>query len=295
MTSLVDRPAAVRRIEPATCPACSSRNAKLWRSDINGYAIDVCSDCGTAYAWPRPTDEVLAATYSEEYYNAPDGAATGYADYFFLPEINAQAQWDPLQRYLKRRHTAAIRSVLDIGCATGAFLAKAAAAGCEVYGTDFSSTAIARAREHYGVEAESGVFAPAHTTRAFDLVTMWHVLEHVVDPVTAVRSIRPFVADDGLLFVELPSWNSAGRFARREHWSSLRPPEHITFFTPSSLAEMVGRCGFEVLNSRGIYPGVNLRQVPRKQQPRIAVRNVVKSALGRTGVGGYIRLVARPA
>ena len=101
--------------------------------------------------------------------------------------------------------------------------------------------------------------------------------------------VASLLAPGGFLFVELPNWNSAGRFLRRDHWSQLRPPEHINYFTPSSLRTLVEATGLKVTKSMSYY---DARADLLKGSLRGLLAANTKQRAALAGAGGYVRLVA---
>ena len=155
------------------------------------YVVHLCSACGLAFTTPRPTPEELDAFYTESYFaTATEGL--GYGDYRgdSWAESNARAMWQSLHAWAEI--DVPEKSVLDIGCATGAFLAEAKADGWRVHGVEKAASAAAIAEREFGVPVSSEV---ADVPGAFGLVTMWHVLEHLLDPLTALAEARTKVMD----------------------------------------------------------------------------------------------------
>jgi 2-polyprenyl-3-methyl-5-hydroxy-6-metoxy-1,4-benzoquinol methylase len=269
------------------CPGCRGTSCSVVFRDasVRGFRLRRCRACRLVFAVPRPTAEELDAFYSAEYFSG----SIRYGDYSALPDMNARRMWAVLP-YLVGGHRSPGR-LLDVGCATGGFLAEARNAGWTVRGTEVSGHAAAVAREQNGLDVDRSLLPQVDDT--FDLITMWHVVEHLVDPLDALTGLRPHLAPNGRLFIELPNWNSAGRLARRAGWSQLTPPEHINFFTPHSLARMVRRAGYTVERAWSAYPWLAGHPgQPKGSGWRPASKALVGRCLSRGGFGGYVRLVA---
>ncbi|HKV37761.1 MAG TPA: class I SAM-dependent methyltransferase, partial [Blastocatellia bacterium] len=78
----------------------------------------------------------------------------------------------------------------------------------------------------------------------FDVVMLWHVLEHLVDPMAVVRETRRILKSDGVLALEVPNAACASFKLFRECWYSLDSPRHLSHFTPATLYRLLGECGF---------------------------------------------------
>lgn len=258
------------------------------------FSAHKCGACGLAFTWPRPTPEELESFYSAAYFSGNGSDGLGYDDYRSLGELNARRSWSELQRFTPLDEIRP-RRLLDVGCATGGFLAEAANAGWDCVGLEMSSAAAASARADFGLEVHEGdLHSTALPTGAFGLVTMWHVLEHMIAPDAALTRARELLAPGGLLFIELPNWNSVGRTLKRAHWSQMKPPEHINFFAADSLGAAVRQAGFRPVKTGTHYPSmVDKARVRRRSQPLHALAAVAAGAASALGRGGYLRLLAR--
>lgn len=297
-TAMETKPAAIRPAAKTRCPICTGENLRrvfevqTWAS----YQIEKCASCGFVFAAPRPSAEELDRFYTSTYFARDRETNLGYANYRSVAEENARRMWHEFHAIIGGRKIARQR-LLDVGCATGGFLAEAKAAGWEGVGVEFSEFAIEVARQEFGLHVLQGdVFHPELVEQDFGLVTMWHVLEHVIDPLATLQQARRLLAPGGLLFVELPNWSSVGRRARGVRWSQLKPPEHINFFTPRTLARAAKDAGLKVLSSTSAYPSlVNEAAVSRASRPLHRARAALASVASKLDCGGYVRLLAERA
>lgn len=254
-----------------------------------------CDRCGLAFALPRPTPEALTEFYQATYFNRADTELRlGYVDYdgASWAAANASRAWDELGDWAPATRRVP-RTLLDVGAATGDFGARASQDGWAVTACELGDTARAKA----GAKGLATIPTLDDATGQFGLITMFHVLEHVIDPFQVLTKARQLVDDpDGLLAIELPSWNSAGRILRRSKWAQLRPPEHINFFSRSSLRRLLERTRWEAMYATTPYPraGELAREAARNREGRRAVREVGRLTLGAIGLGGYLRVVAAP-
>lgn len=278
----------------AECPVCGcgSTREKLRVETTAVYTAHRCRSCRLVFTWPRPTADELTSFYSASYFMGRDHARLGYGDYAHLGELNAERSWTELKRYAPLDQVDP-RHVLDVGCATGGFLTGAKRDGWHCAGVEMSTDAAATARSR-GLDVIDGDIFAVDRPGDFGLLTMWHVLEHLPEPAAALAMARDLLASSGLLFIELPNWNSVGRVVRRARWSQMKPPEHINYFTRRSLVGAVQRAGFVPLKSDTHYPslwdGARLRR--RSQLLHLGVA-LMGSAASMAGRGGYLRVLAR--
>jgi SAM-dependent methyltransferase len=191
---------------------------------------------------PRPAIEHLQSRYDEEYY-APWRS-------------NAAARRRMWRRRLRFLRGVRRGRLLDVGCAEGAFLDTARADGFAAFGTELSYHGAARTALRLGIpvhcgELESARFAPG----SFSAVTLWHVLEHVVEPGATLAEARRILEPGGRLVVAVPNrrcpvFGAAYRIARGEPMHLYRPDDreqHLYHWEPRSLRSAMTHHGFEVL------------------------------------------------
>ncbi|MBA3414964.1 MAG: class I SAM-dependent methyltransferase, partial [Chloroflexia bacterium] len=143
--------------------------------------------------------------------------------------------------------------VLDIGCGNGDFLRFLKRRGWEVAGTDFSAEAAALARAK-GIPVHRGDLASAaFPDRAFDVVTLWHVVEHLPHPHRELDEVERILRDDGLLVIEVPNSDCPTRRLCGTAWRQLDVPRHLQHFTPETLAAMLARSGFAVVRRQDFH------------------------------------------
>jgi SAM-dependent methyltransferase len=143
--------------------------------------------------------------------------------------------------------------VLDVGCGDGDFLADLRRLGWEGYGTEFSEVAceLTRAR---GINVRQGSLRSAgFPDRFFDVVTIWHVLEHLPEPAAELAEARRILRDDGLLVLEVPNSGCLTFQLCQERWWPLDIPRHLQHFTPATLARLLDRSGFTSLRRQNFH------------------------------------------
>lgn len=283
-------------VSTAECPVRGAGEpSTVFRvSTESDYVIARCAACELAYAIPGPTAAELNEFYTSTYFKKSSKDDLGYGDYRTLAEANARRAWRALESYIDLAPIRP-RRLLDLGCATGGFLAEAQAKGWTCEGVELSEDAVAVARREFGLNVIRGdihgLKVPAGT---YGLVTMWHVLEHLIEPMEAMRRASDLLAPGGYLFVELPNWDSLGRRVRQSSWGALTPPEHINFFNARSIGGAARNAGLDVIRCTTHYPSVlDKAAVARPSRPlHLAVAGLAV-AVSRFGFGGYLRLLAR--
>jgi SAM-dependent methyltransferase len=145
-----------------------------------------------------------------------------------------------------RRHTRGHR-LLDVGCGNGSLLQALSEANYDVHGLEPYQDALTGVPEALRSRIRCESFeAASYPEASFDVIMLWHVLEHLARPVETLQSIRKFLKSDGALLLEVP--NFASREARwlGPHWYNLDAPYHFWHFTPQTLQAVIEQAGFQV-------------------------------------------------
>jgi SAM-dependent methyltransferase len=114
------------------------------------------------------------------------------------------------------------------------------------------------ARDRYGVEIVVGDAVSAPVDGPFDAITMWHVLEHLPEPLAALERAAELLAPGGRLVVSVPNNDSWQARLGGDDWLHLDIPRHIYHFTPGSLSQLVERAGFRVERIGHFYPEMEI-------------------------------------
>jgi len=136
--------------------------------------------------------------------------------------------------------------LLDVGCGSGAYGASLIRLGWRVDGVEPDAGAAARARMQGVRVQQTGVEEADLPEEAYDVITLWHALEHMDAPVAALRRLRRALREDGLLIVEVPNRAGWGARVLGEFWYHWDLPRHRVHFTPASLRLALEEAGFQV-------------------------------------------------
>jgi 2-polyprenyl-3-methyl-5-hydroxy-6-metoxy-1,4-benzoquinol methylase len=192
-----------------------------------------CATCGLVYTNPRPPGGRIARGYSE----AED---RDYALEDSSRSINAHLALHTLKRFV------AGGRLLDVGASTGYFL-NAARLDFETCGIEPSRWAAEYARSRLGLDVREGSLDEVELPAAsFDVITLNDVIEHLTDPLGALRRLHALLKPGGLLYLVTPNVRSLSARLLRGRWWGLRPA-HLYYFAPDTLTAMLGKAGLEVV------------------------------------------------
>lgn len=166
--------------------------------------------------------------------------------------LGLRARCQMILRYKQRG------DLLDLGCATGDFLAVMRSyAGWRVRGLEPHAGAARQARERYGLRVdEGGAETLPYAPGSFDVVTMWDVLEHVRDPIRTLRRVYEILRPAGLVVLSLPNRDSWDAVLFGRYWAGLDIPRHFSIFSPRHIAQALESSGFssmDIVNLSGSF------------------------------------------
>lgn len=234
------------------CCVCGSRKfTQSMQLVATRFDIHDCQQCGTGVLSPLPSSGELASFYIGQYYGE-SGQKFGR-----LTEIPVRLIGNRQTRFLTR-HLSAGGRVLDVGCGRGVVASPLAAAGYSVTGVEISRDAVGGIDPRVEVVVAGSLEEAPLATESFDLVVIWHVLEHVVDPAATLQAAHRVLKPGGKLVVAVPNYSSWQSRLFGSAWFHLDPPRHLYHFSAAGLRMLLEKCGFEVQQSHHF----SLRQNP---------------------------------
>lgn len=226
-----------------TAVRCSLCHSPSLKAEFSKGEFDYhrCRECRHVFVHPLPSAEQNRSYYelihTQEYLDASQ-------EWF---RVLARRRMDLLQQIAGKGQPLRL---LDVGAGHGFFLAEAASRGWEVLGIEGSRHPRQFAREKLGVEVLDGDIEqvwPDLGRREFDVVTFWHVLEHLERPSQVLEAAIARLAGGGLLVLNSPNLSSAIYHVVGRHWSWIYTPGHLQYFSTDSLARWLVDKGLELV------------------------------------------------
>ena len=244
-------PSPDNREDLPECPVCEyvetrllyRLNDRLLPSSAETFPLYRCPSCGSLLQDVRRIEGRLDEFYPDSYWWKEDGMLSSME--------RSYREW-----VVRHDHLSFVKSVfpesrnlrlLDIGCGSGVFLKLAHEAGFDAYGLDRSTAAVQAA----GKEVPNRVFLGSEEDliaddESFDILAMFHTLEHLTDPFRYLKSIRRLLRRPGNLVVQVPNGQSWQARLLGPRWYGFDCPRHICNFTLYSLLYLLGRAGFRI-------------------------------------------------
>lgn len=238
----------VRKNQKIRCPICGGSSfAEVYQQ--KPYWIERCTSCGHGLTHPlrskvRQEDDHINLYSAGEYVN---NYLANYAPFVGRSNLRGLEQ---LKKYVEPGATG-----LDIGCGFGYFLNQAREAGYEVQGIELSPKLAQEGRMRFGITIHQASVTDFSSDELFDFVTVWDVLEHLVDTDLVLQRIFSFLKPGGSLLIRVPDFSFMGSDLPAEfiqnYLKVVFPTsinQHYHHFSAESIAIILGRNGFEILD-----------------------------------------------
>ena len=247
---------------PVPCNLCDSRDVEVLATrDRDGHPLrtTICTRCGLVWSNPRPTEEEIRRYYSHEYRLDYKGRSTPSLRHIARSARGALSRYRALAPFLKKGDR-----ILDAGAGGGEVVYTLRRFGFDAIGLEPDERYARHAREALGVPVETGFIQDASFPEgSFDVVTMYHALEHVDNPLAILARLRSWTVDGGVLLIEVPNVEAACIApAHRFHFA------HFYNFSRDALTSLGRRAGFEPLQTTTSPDGGNLITVFRAVDER---------------------------
>lgn len=245
---------AATMFEEAACYICGSARATPFitaEDDLTGrpgrFTFVRCDQCGLVYQSPRLKAADVKGYYETDYIAHQRPKRWGPIAPLFAWAMGSldRAKLRLVRRYVEVN---ASSSVLDVGCGAGTFLSSLReATGATVVGVDFIDLSGRPNMSH--VEFHHGLFSDQDVGDGrFDLVTMWHFLEHDYDPRGSLEHAARALKPGGRIVIEVPRLDSLSFRLFRDRWPGLQAPQHTAVYDRASLLRAVEGAELEMVD-----------------------------------------------
>ncbi len=211
------------------------------------YSYLTCPNCGVDFLYPYTSKSDLGKIYSDPVYFKKLSQSTNNR---LLDRLLSFQFYPSCAQYVFQK-TRSKGNVLDIGCGNGEFLSDMLELGWDIWGLDTSKVAVANVQKRLNLTASKIKVGEPTTIKflqKFDVITMWHVLEHVPNPIAFLTAVKRQLQLGGKLILEVPNSDSLvmGIFKDVYNWQMI--PEHIFYYSPKSLAYLLTQIGFKEIS-----------------------------------------------
>lgn len=222
-----------------TCPVCNTPspepylNVKDHTVSQETFSLLQCSNCGFILTSPIPSD--LARYYQSTAYISHTDKATGLIDILYKFARTQTLRWKT--NLINRYNQLPVKTLLDYGCGTGAFLNHAQNKGWHVSGVEPASAPRSAASKATNKTIAADLQELPDQT--YSVITLWHVLEHIEALHETLNTLRYRLSENGTIFIAVPNHNSHDANYYREHWAAYDTPRHLWHFSRSNMDQLL--------------------------------------------------------
>lgn len=240
-----------------SCPSCGSAETDT-HFDVRDHSVSGetfhlrrCPSCGLVFTSDAPSRDAIGPYYHSEAYVSHTDSSRGLVNWLYhrVRLLTVAAK----RRMASRAVGGRTGRVLDYGCGTGAFLASMREAGWDAVGLEPDATARENAQRLHGLSVSPPEALADLPDGHFDIITLWHVLEHVHDLHETLAHLSRVLSPDGRIFIAVPNHLSLDARHYGAAWAAWDVPRHLWHFTPTALSGLLGRHGLEVYGRKPMW------------------------------------------
>ena len=236
------------------CPVCGNDQfspflvCKDYLVSKEDFTIQQCDNCALRFTNPRPSEETIGSYYKSEQYISHNDSSTGLIDtaYRAVRSYTLRSKLDLINKLY-----GGVGRVLDVGCGTGAFLETCKVNGWQIVGVEPDPDARAVSVEKLQMQVEPSLHTLTKTNK-FDIISLWHVLEHMPNLEETIPRLRELLDEEGTLLIAVPNSDSYDARYFERHWAAYDVPRHLYHFNPLTLNALLKKHNFELIQQRAM-------------------------------------------
>lgn len=234
------------------CPYCQSETTDLhlklkdYFLTQENFEIYRCPHCGLLFTWPRPDENVIGNYYKSDEYLSHNEHKKGLVPFIYnrVKRVNIE------NKFAIATVGTSGKRMLDFGCGVGDFINFAKQHGYDVEATDVSEDARNAAAKKLGSPLPSPQKVFAMPDDSFDIITMWHVLEHIADLKSQVFHLDRLLSPEGRLVIALPDYLSYDAQHYQDKWAAYDVPRHLNHFDRKSLQNLFAETKLKLVDTK---------------------------------------------
>lgn len=239
------------------CPLCGTSDHELLFTckdhTVTGEVFPIlqCMGCQFVYTGGAPAQSNIGRYYQSSAYISHTDRKDGFVNrlYQFVRKRAVVSKRKMISRLVCKEQ----RRLLDYGCGTGAFLQEMQSTGWHIQGIEPDPGARNKAAAHTQVSIGEPSMLVSTKAAAVDVITLWHVLEHVHDLHETLDQFQRILDPNGFLIVAVPNHRSRDAFYYKQHWAAFDVPRHLYHFDPDSMQTLMKMHGFDVVGIRPMW------------------------------------------
>jgi len=237
------------------CPVCNSKEIDLYShcTDLSiskeQFSITKCRNCSFLFTNPRPSLQEIGKYYQSEEYISHSNSTKGLINslYHLVRTYTLNKKLNLINSFFPKKG-----NLLDIGCGTGYFLTKCKKDGWQIKGTEPEE----QARTHAEKATQTSIYSNIEKIggeKPFEVITMWHVLEHVHNLNEAFEKIVSLLKEKGKLIIAVPNPTSYDAKHYKMTWAAWDIPRHLYHFTPDTINKFLLKHKIKLVETKPMY------------------------------------------
>ena len=218
------------------CPLCSCTSQQTFIESkdyfLSGesFSIQQCEQCSFKFTNPRPTFDEIGKYYESKEYISHTGKANNLLNFIYkiAQQYTLTKKEKIVNKYCGRK------SILDFGCGTGDFLHTCNQKGWKIHGFEPDKNARNIASSKNGIPIFSSIEQISHLP-PIDIITLWHVLEHIHDLNQTIKILSSKLTEDGKILIGVPNHECYDAKFYKEFWAAYDLPRHLYHFSQSTM------------------------------------------------------------
>lgn len=245
------------KIHYTHCPACNATSiqqtltVKDYTVSQETFAIWHCTTCTLRFTQDVPAAASIGKYYRSENYISHTNTSKGLVNrlYHIVRNYTLGSKKKLIQA-VSRRSTG---TLLDLGAGVGAFASYMRQQGWQVTGLEPDRETRKRALEQNGIVLQDTEDLFKLPAAQFDVITMWHVLEHVHQLEAYLVQLKTLLKPDGVLLIAVPNYTSHDASWYQEHWAAYDVPRHLYHFSPASMRTLLQKQGLSLKDVKPMW------------------------------------------
>ncbi|MEZ5198249.1 MAG: class I SAM-dependent methyltransferase [Bacteroidales bacterium] len=237
------------------CPLCGSSKIDFFLASkdyfltMEEFSIDNCLSCEAKFTNPRPKGTEILKYYNSKEYISHSEAPKTLIDriYYIIRKYAIASKVRLVKKYVQSGN------VIDIGCGTGQFLNELKIQDFNVTGIEPNETARGIAIKNFGLTVYNEEMIDEMNEGSFQIISLWHALEHVEDLDRRIIQLRKLLSPDGVVIVAVPNPDSWDAKHYNNFWAAFDLPRHLYHFNFAAIQNVFSKFGFKIIERRPLY------------------------------------------